>query len=162
MVPYCSDQFHDKTSAAGKHEWIYVKGENTVESIEVEIDNDAELVYDLTVPFEAFCRERGDGLVNIFVPHATAGVALMEVGSGSDTDLAAAIDVILPTDRPYRHRHGSQGHGRDHLLPCFISPSLTVPIRDGQPLLGVWQRLVLIDTNRDNPHRRVRFSVLSG
>jgi secondary thiamine-phosphate synthase enzyme len=119
-------------------------------------------VTELTDQLERFCRGRGDGLVNVFVPHATAGVALMETGSGSEADLAEAIEGLLPTTRPYRHRHGSVGHGRDHVLPCFISPSLSIPVIDGRPSLGIWQRLVLVDTNRDNPRRKVRFSFFSG
>src|SRR5690606_39969981 len=91
----------------------------------------------------------------------TAGVAVIEVGAGSDDDLIAAIDDLLPADGRWRHAHGSPGHGRDHVLPAFISPSLTVPVVDGQPALGTWQSIVLVDTNRDNPHRRVRFSFLS-
>ena len=86
----------------------------------------------------------------------------METGSGSEADLVQAIENLLPTTRPYRHRHGSEGHGRDHVVPCFVSPSLTIPVADGRPLLGIWQRLVLVDTNRDNPRRKVRFSFLAG
>ncbi|MGD0742340.1 MAG: YjbQ family protein [Acidimicrobiales bacterium] len=132
-----------------------------MESVEIVIENDADLVTELTDELERFCRGRGDGLVSVFVPHATAGLALMETGSGSESDLARVIDGLLPTSGPYRHRHGSPGHGRDHLLPCLISPSLTIPVGDGRPLLGVWQRLVLVDTNRDNPRRKVRFTFLA-
>ncbi|HLT97228.1 MAG TPA: YjbQ family protein [Acidimicrobiia bacterium] len=120
-----------------------------------------EGVFDLTSHAAEFCRGRGDGLLSVFVPHATAGVAVIEVGAGSDDDLMAAIDDLLPADGRWRHAHGSPGHGRDHVLPAFISPSLTVPVVDGQPALGTWQSIVLVDTNRDNPHRRVRFSFLS-
>jgi secondary thiamine-phosphate synthase enzyme len=109
-----------------------------------------------------FCRGRGDGLMTVFVPHATAGLALMEVGAGSEADLSDAIDRLFPLDAPYRHRHGTPGHGRDHVVPCFIAPSITIPVEDGTPLLGTWQSLVLIDPNRDNPTRRVRFSFLAG
>ncbi|MGD0895757.1 MAG: YjbQ family protein [Acidimicrobiales bacterium] len=133
-----------------------------MESEEIEIVSGSEVVTELTDQLERFCRGRGDGLVNVFVPHATAGVALMETGSGSEADLAEAIEGLLPTTRPYRHRHGSVGHGRDHVLPCFISPSLSIPVIDGRPSLGIWQRLVLVDTNRDNPRRKVRFSFFSG
>jgi len=128
-----------------------------VESIEIEVRNGQRLVTD---EVEGFCRGRGDGLVNVFVPHATAGVALIETGSGSERDLAATLDALFPRDRPYRHAHGSAGHGRDHLLPAFVSPSVTIPVLDGVPQLGVWQRLVLVDTNGDNPVRRIRFSLL--
>jgi secondary thiamine-phosphate synthase enzyme len=133
-----------------------------MESEEIEIVSGSEVVTELTDQLERFCRGRGDGLVNVFVPHATAGVALMETGSGSEADLAEAIEGLLPTTRPYRHRHGSVGHGRDHVLPCFISPSLSIPVIDGRPSLGIWQRLVLVDTNRDNPRRKVRFSFFAG
>jgi secondary thiamine-phosphate synthase enzyme len=133
-----------------------------MESVEIVIKSDSNLVTELTEQLEQFCRGRGDGLVSVFLPHATAGVALMETGSGSESDLARAVDELLPTMGPYRHRHGSPGHGRDHVLPCFISPSLTIPVKDGRPLLGVWQRLVLIDTNQDNPRRKVRLSFLTG
>ena len=133
-----------------------------MESVEIVIKSDSNLVTELTEQLEQFCRGRGDGLVSVFLPHATAGVALMETGSGSESDLAWAIDELLPTTGPYRHRHGSPGHGRDHVLPCFISPSLTIPVKDGRPLLGVWQRLVLVDTNQDNPRRKVRLSFLTG
>jgi len=133
-----------------------------MESEEIEIVSGSEVVTELTDQLERFCRGRGEGLVNVFVPHATAGVALMETGSGSEADLAEAIEGLLPTTRPYRHRHGSVGHGRDHVLPCFISPSLSIPVIDGRPSLGIWQRLVLVDTNRDNPRRKVRFSFFAG
>ncbi len=133
-----------------------------MESEEIEIVSGSEIVTELTGQLERFCRGRGDGLVNVFVPHATAGVALMETGSGSEADLVEAIEGLLPTTRPYRHRHGSVGHGRDHILPCFVSPSLSIPVIDGRPSLGIWQRLVLVDTNRDNPRRKVRFSFFAG
>ncbi len=133
-----------------------------MESAEIQVQSGSHLVTELTEQLEQFCHGRGDGLVSVFLPHATAGLALMETGSGSEIDLGRAIDQLLPTTGPYRHRHGSVGHGRDHLLPCFISPSLTIPVKDGQPQLGIWQRLVLVDTNRDNPRRTVRLSFLAG
>ncbi|HVB04972.1 MAG TPA: YjbQ family protein [Acidimicrobiales bacterium] len=133
-----------------------------METIEITVESAAELVTELTCELGRFCSGRGDGLVNVFLPHATAGIALMETGSGSEADLADAIDRLLPTDRPYRHQHGSPGHGRDHLLPCLVGSSVTIPVQDGRPLLGVWQRLVLVDSNRDNPLRKVRFSFLAG
>lgn len=133
-----------------------------VESIEIEIQNGSQVVTDVTDALEAFCRARSDGLVNVFVPHATAGLALIEAGSGSEPDLIAAIDALLPIERPYRHRHGSLGHGRDHVLPAFVTPSITIPVIDGRPQLGVWQSLVLVDTNGDNPRRRLRLSFLDG
>jgi len=131
-----------------------------VESFELELRTGSTLVSDLTSEVARFCRGRGDGLVNVFVPHATAGVAIMETGSGSESDLAQALERLLPTADVYRHRHGSLGHGRDHLLPAFIAPSITVPVTDGRPALGTWQSIVLIDTNADNPIRRVRLSFL--
>ncbi|HXZ83808.1 MAG TPA: YjbQ family protein [Acidimicrobiales bacterium] len=133
-----------------------------MESVEIAVVSGSHLVTELTDELEQFCRGHGDGLVSVFAPHATAGLALMETGSGSESDLARLIDEVLPTSGPYQHRHGSVGHGRDHILPCLVSPSLTIPVRDGRPLLGTWQRLVLVDTNRDNPRRRVRFSFLPG
>ena len=133
-----------------------------METIEVDIATGMELVTDLTDHVVQFCRDRGDGLVNIFVPHATAGVAIMETGSGSETDLANTIDRLLPPDATYQHRHGSPGHGRDHVLPCFVGPSATLPVLAGRPLLGTWQRVVMVDSNVDNRRRHVRLSFLSG
>jgi len=122
----------------------------------------ARRVVDLTGDLTRFCTGRGDGLVNAFAPHATAGLALLEVGSGSDSDLADALDRLLPRDDRYRHRHGAPGHGADHVLPALVSPSVTVPVLGGAPQLGTWQSLVLVDTNGDNPHRTVRLSFLAG
>jgi secondary thiamine-phosphate synthase enzyme len=119
-------------------------------------------VVDLTGDVAAFCRDRGDGLVSVFVPHATAGVALIETGAGSDDDLLEAVDHLLPRDGRWRHRHGSPGHGADHVLPALVAPSLTVPVLDGRPALGTWQSIVLVDTNVDNPERSVRLSFLPG
>ncbi len=119
-------------------------------------------VVDITAEVTEFCRGRGDGLVSIFVPHATAGVAIMEAGAGSDDDLLAAVGEILPRDDRWRHRHGSPGHGADHLLPAIIAPSITVPVLGSRPALGTWQSIVLVDTNRDNPERRVLLSFLAG
>jgi len=119
-------------------------------------------VVDLTPDLTRFCRGRGDGLANVFAPHATAGLALLEVGAGSDQDLADILGHLLPRDDRYRHRHGSPGHGADHVLPALVSPSVTVPVLDGTPMLGTWQSVVLVDTNGDNPHRTVRLSFLAG
>ena len=119
-------------------------------------------VADLTGEVAGFCRDRGDGLVSVFVPHATAGVAIIETGAGSDDDLLTALDGVLPRDGRWRHRHGSPGHGRDHVLPAFVAPSVTVPVLDGRPALGTWQSIVLVDTNVDNPEREVRLSFLAG
>jgi secondary thiamine-phosphate synthase enzyme len=128
----------------------------------VQLHTGTSLVTDITDHIHRFCRDRGDGLCHVFVPHATAGVAMIETGSGSESDLEEAIDRLLPRDDIYRHRHGSRGHGRDHVLPAFISPSLTVPVLDGRPTLGTWQSVVLVDTNADNPDRKVRLSFLPG
>jgi secondary thiamine-phosphate synthase enzyme len=119
-------------------------------------------VVDLTDEVARFCRDRGDGLVSVFVPHATAGVALMETGAGSDDDLLAALGWVLPRDGRWDHRHGSAGHGADHVLPAFVAPSITVPVLGGRPTLGTWQSVVLVDTNVDNAERSVRLSFLAG
>jgi len=127
----------------------------------VQLRTGARLATDITEMINQFCRERGDGLCHIFVPHATAGVAVIETGSGSEPDLEDAIDRLLPREDIYQHRHGSRGHGRDHVLPAFISPSLTLPVVAGQAALGTWQSVVVVDTNIDNPDRQVRLSFLS-
>lgn len=128
-----------------------------------EIETRAVRVVDVTERVEGFARSAGgDGLVNVFVPHATAGVALMETGSGSEPDLEEALDRLLPRDDRYRHRHGSVGHGGDHLLPVFVSPSLVVPVIGGELQLGTWQRVVVLDPNRENNVRTVRLSFLGG
>lgn len=119
------------------------------------------LVTDLTAHVATFVTGRGDGLLNVFVPHATAGLALIELHSGTESDLAAAVDRMLPAQDIYRHRHGSVGHGRDHVLPAFVAPSLTFPVVGGEVPLGTWQSIVLVDPNVDNPVRRVRLSFLS-
>jgi secondary thiamine-phosphate synthase enzyme len=124
----------------------------------IDIDTSRERIVDVTIELERFCRDGGDGLVNVFVPHATAGLALMEMGSGSELDLVAALERLLPRDARYRHAHGSDGHGADHLLPALVSPSVTVPVIGGRPALGTWQSLVLVDLNVDNPRRHVRFT----
>ena len=127
----------------------------------MQLRTGARLATDMTQMINQFCRERGDGLCHVFVPHATAGVAVIETGSGSEPDLEDAIDRLLPREDIYQHRHGSRGHGRDHVLPAFISPSLTLPVVEGRPALGTWQSVVLVDTNTDNPDRQVRLSFLS-
>ena len=128
----------------------------------VQLRTGNSLVTDITELILRFCRERGDGLCHVFVPHATAGVALIETGSGSESDLEEAVDRLLPRDDIYRDRHVSRGHGRGHVLPAFISPSLLVPVVGGRPTLGTWQSAVLVDTNADNPDRKVRLSLLPG
>ncbi|MGH9289726.1 MAG: secondary thiamine-phosphate synthase enzyme YjbQ [Acidimicrobiales bacterium] len=119
-------------------------------------------VVDITTEVTGFCRDRGDGLVSVFVPHATAGLAIIETGAGSEDDLLTAVGEVLPRDDRWRHRHGSAGHGADHLLPAIVAPSITVPVLGGRPALGTWQSIVLVDTNRDNPESRVRLSFLAG
>jgi secondary thiamine-phosphate synthase enzyme len=117
---------------------------------------------DLTAACARFVDGEGDGLLSIFVPHATAGLVIMELGAGSDDDVLAALDRLLPRDDRWRHRHGSPGHGADHVLPLLAPPSLTVPVVGGELALGTWQSIALIDPNRDNPTRTVRLSFLSG
>jgi secondary thiamine-phosphate synthase enzyme len=128
----------------------------------IDVDTARTRIVDLTDEVRAFCRDRRDGLCNVFVPHATAGVAIIETGAGSDDDMADALERLLPRDDRYRHSHGLPGHGADHVLPGLVSPSVTLPVQGGQPLLGTWQSVVLVDLNRDNPQRNVRFSFLKG
>ncbi|GGV64284.1 MULTISPECIES: secondary thiamine-phosphate synthase enzyme YjbQ [Streptomyces] len=122
-----------------------------------------ERVVDLTRDCESFLREAADGrdgLLNVFVPHATAGIAIIETGAGSDDDLLAALHTLLPSDERWQHRHGSPGHGRDHVLPAFVAPHATVPVLGGRMALGTWQSVCLVDTNVDNANRQVRLSFL--
>jgi secondary thiamine-phosphate synthase enzyme len=123
-----------------------------------------EAVVDLTSEIATFLRtaQAADGLLHVWVPHATAGLAVIETGAGSDADLLAALRDLLPAHDQWRHRHGSAGHGRDHVLPAIVSPSLVVPVLDGRMALGTWQSVCLVDTNRDNPVRSVRLSFLAG
>ncbi|WP_406859449.1 secondary thiamine-phosphate synthase enzyme YjbQ [Streptomyces sp. HUAS MG47] len=123
----------------------------------------SETVTDLTGACETFLRETAsgrDGLLNLFVPHATAGLALLETGSGSDDDLLTALHHLLPADDRWQHRHGSPGHGRDHVLPALVPPHATLPVVNGSLVLGTWQSICLVDTNKDNPDRQVRLSFL--
>lgn len=118
--------------------------------------------FDLTPQISEFVAGEGDGLVNVFVPHATAGIAIIESGAGSDHDLIDRIDGVLPrTTGLYQHQHGAQGHGADHVLPAFIAPTASIPVIGGELALGVWQSVLLVDTNVDNPNRQVRLSFLS-
>ncbi len=122
-----------------------------------------EAVVDLTHDCETFLREvsRGrDGLLNVFVPHATAGIDVIETGAGSDDDLLAALHTLLPSDDRWRHRHGTPGHGRDLVLPAIVPPHATLPVLGGRLELGTWQSVCLVDTNVDNPDRSVRLSFL--
>ncbi len=130
-----------------------------------DLDTGSTLVHDLNGMITRWLAPSDEGLLSIFVPHATAGLALIETNAGSEPDLAAALERLLPTADIYRHRHGSLGHGRDHVLPAFITPSLTVPVLRGRLLLGTWQSVCLIDPNIDNPRRQVRqvrLSLLAG
>jgi secondary thiamine-phosphate synthase enzyme len=133
-----------------------------VDSLELDIDTARSQLVDLTEAAARFCRGRGDGLLSVFVAHATAGLALMETGSGSEQDLVELLSRLLPRDDRYRHRHGSPGHGADHLLPVLVGPSTTIPVIDGRMQLGTWQSVVLVDFNPDNPRRQVRLSFLAG
>jgi len=136
-----------------------------VHSEEIEIrTGSVETVRDLSADVDAFLRRAGagDGLLNVWVPHATAGVAVIETGAGSDTDLLTALRDLLPADDRWSHRHGSGGHGRDHVLPAIVAPSMSVPVLAGRPTLGTWQSVCLVDTNVDNPVRTVRLTFLAG
>ena len=123
---------------------------------------DRPVVRDITREAADFVRDLGDGLLHVFVPHATAGLAIIETGAGSDDDLLTAIDDVLPAEDKWRHRHGSEGHGRDHVLPAWIPPYATLPVLGGQIAFGTWQSLCLVDPNGDNPTRQVRFSFIKG
>lgn len=120
------------------------------------------VVRDITAEAADFVKSEEDGLLHVFVPHATAGLAIIETGAGSDDDLLAAVDELLPAQDRWRHRHGSRGHGRDHVLPAWIPPYASLPVLQGRLALGTWQSICLVDTNGDNPTRQVRFSFLKG
>jgi len=141
--------------------WGRRQTDSTMRTIEIDVDTAGSQCVDLTKELDAFCAGTGDGLVNVLVPHATAGLALMETGSGSEEDLVDALGHIFPRDNRYRHAHGSPGHGADHLLPAILSPSVTLPVIDSRVVLGTWQSLVLVDLNVDNPRRHVRFSFIA-
>jgi secondary thiamine-phosphate synthase enzyme len=133
-------------------------------SSEIEIRAQGRHVTDLTAQLEGFLRDVGaeDGLATVWVPHATAGLIVMELGSGSEPDLEELLGRLLPRDDRYAHAHGSPGHGADHLLPLLAGPSLTIPVLGGRLTLGTWQSICLLDLNDDNPRRRVRLSFLAG
>jgi len=136
-----------------------------METRELTIDTgSAAALADLTDACRGFLADigAGDGLLTVFVPHATAGVVVVELGAGSDDDLLATLARLLPRDDRWRHRHGSAGHGADHVVPLFVSPSLTVPVVAGQMTLGTWQSVALVDPNRDNRRRTVRLAFLPG
>lgn len=129
---------------------------------EFTVETGGRRVVDVTERVREFAASGGDGIVHVFLPHATAGVALMETGSGSEEDLEELLERLLPRDDRYVHRHGSLGHGGDHLLPVVVSPSLVLPVERGRLALGTWQRVVVVDPNRENDVRRVRLSFLGG
>lgn len=129
---------------------------------QITVNTSRAQVVDITDEVDDFVRAGGDGLLSILALHATAGLALMETGSGSEGDLVGALERLLPRDDRYAHRHGSSGHGADHLLPALVNPSLTLPVADGRVVLGTWQRVVLVDLNADNPQRHVRLDFLAG
>lgn len=129
----------------------------------LRIDTSGRRVVDVTSFVRAFATlQGGDGLLHVFVPHATAGVALIETGSGTERDLEVVLDRLLPREDRYVHRHGSIGHGGDHVLPAFVSPSLSIPVVAGELALGVWQSVVIVDPNRENDDRTIRLSWLPG
>jgi secondary thiamine-phosphate synthase enzyme len=123
---------------------------------------DRDAVLDITRDCERFVADEDSGLLHIFVPHATAGIAIIETGAGSDDDLLAALEELLPTDDRWRHRHGSRGHGRSHVMPALVPPYATLPVLGGRLALGTWQSICLVDLNVDNHDREVRLSFMSG
>jgi secondary thiamine-phosphate synthase enzyme len=123
---------------------------------------DRPAAIDITAEASQFVAGEGDGLLSVFVPHATAGVAVFEVGAGSDDDLLEHLETMFPRDDRWRHRHGSPGHGADHVVPALIAPSVVVPVIDGELTLGTWQSIVVVDTNADNRTRQVRLSFVGG
>lgn len=129
---------------------------------ELSLDTGSRHLIDLTPEVERFCSREGDGLVHVFAPHATAGLALMELGAGSEPDVEELLARLLPRDDRYVHRHGAPGHGADHVLPVLVSPSLVLPVIGGRIALGTWQSVVLVDLNEDNPQRTVRLSFVGG
>ncbi len=133
-----------------------------MDSLVIDLTTGGRLTTDITAEAAAFCRDRGDGLLQVFVPHATAGIAIFETGAGSEEDLGLILESVLPRGAAYLHRHGSPGHGRDHVLPALVSPSITVPVLESRMQLGTWQSIVLVDPNADNPQRQVRLSFLAG
>jgi secondary thiamine-phosphate synthase enzyme len=129
---------------------------------EVRVDTSGHLVVDITEQVRRFVSNGADGVVHVFLPHATAGLALIETGSGSERDLEDAIERLLPREGRYEHRHGAPGHGGDHVLPAFVAPSLVLSVERGALVLGTWQSVVIVDPNRDNDVRRVRLSFVEG
>ena len=121
-----------------------------------------DTVLDITRDCAAFVRDEADGLLHVFVPHATAGIAIIETGAGSDDDLLSVLEELLPAEFRWRHRHGTPGHGRSHVMPALLPPYATIPVLGGQLTLGTWQRICLVDLNVDNPDRTIRLSLLPG
>jgi secondary thiamine-phosphate synthase enzyme len=141
---------------SGSYDW-------TVKSIEITVRTGHRRgLFDLTAECARVVEGEGAGLLNVFVPHASAGVGVMELGAGSDEDLVATLDTLLPRDDRWRHRHGSRGHGADHVVPLLASPSVSVPVIGGRLALGTWQSIALLDSNADNATRTVRLSFLEG
>jgi secondary thiamine-phosphate synthase enzyme len=129
----------------------------------LSVDTSGRRVVAITDQVVALARDAGgDGLLNVFVPHATAGVALIETGAGTEEDLIATVERLLPREDRYRHRHGSPGHGADHVLPALVAPSIVLPVSGGEVVLGTWQRVVIVDPNRENNDRTVVLSLLEG
>jgi secondary thiamine-phosphate synthase enzyme len=149
---------------AAPHRRVALTGDNGAmrsETIVVETGSKAG-VFDITPDCQRFVSGAGDGLLSVFVPHATAGLAIMETAARSEADLLALLDRLAPADDSWRHRHGSLGHGRDHVIPALVAPSLVVPVLAGRLQLGTWQSVCLVDTNVDNSDRTVRVSFLAG
>jgi secondary thiamine-phosphate synthase enzyme len=128
----------------------------------LQLSTEGRLLTDLTGPARRFCAGQQEGLLHILAPHAAAGLALMELGSGSEPDLEELVNRLLPRDDRYVHRHGSPGHGRDHVLPAVIGPALVLAVVSGRLRLGTWQSICLIDPNPDNPRRQVELSFWPG
>lgn len=134
-----------------------------MDSVEITLQTGpAPAAWDITAEAARFVAGKGDGLLSVYLPHATAGLAIMETGAGSEEDLLAHLGKLFPRDERWRHRHGAPGHGADHVIPAFVSPSVTIPVVAGRLTLGTWQAIVVVDPNRDNRTRRVRFSFLPG
>lgn len=134
-----------------------------MESHEFTLDTSGRRVVDVTAEVQRYARDiGGDGLLHVFLPHATAGLALLETGAGSESDLEDLLERLLPRDDRYRHRHGTPGHGGDHLLPALVSPSLTLAVEGGAVVLGTWHSIVIVDPNRDNDRRHVQLRFVRG
>lgn len=161
--PSCQAGPHSVTSPA--YQWVVFRHWQTqpMRSEVITVTTGRRpTVRDITAEAQAFVAGEGDGLLHVYVPHATAGVAIIETGAGSEEDLLRALDDLLPMDQRWRHRHGTPGHGRDHVLPAFVAPYASLPVLGGKIMLGTWQSVCLVDPNADNPTRQVRFSFLPG